>query len=137
MISIQKGLSKDEGVSPVIGVILLVAITVILAAVIAAFVFGYAGSMGKTKVVSVTFERTGTGTADVMFTGGIDTRLLDTLRATTDSTLGSCGTDLTRVGDYVPVGGRITCSGLTQEDHVTVIGFFNDDTQQVLLDTKF
>ena len=38
--------SKDEeAVSPVIGVILMVAITVILAAVIAAFVFGMGGSL--------------------------------------------------------------------------------------------
>ncbi len=36
---------NEEGVSPVIGVILMVAITVILAAVIAAFVFGMGGSL--------------------------------------------------------------------------------------------
>ncbi|MGC9436106.1 MAG: archaellin/type IV pilin N-terminal domain-containing protein, partial [Methanomicrobiales archaeon] len=34
----------EEAVSPVIGVILMVAITVILAAVIAVFVFGLAGN---------------------------------------------------------------------------------------------
>jgi len=45
---------NDEAVSPVIGVILMVAITVILAAVIAAFVFGMAGNIQQTKVVSVT-----------------------------------------------------------------------------------
>ncbi|MDK2781082.1 MAG: archaeal type pilus assembly protein PilA [Archaeoglobi archaeon] len=37
---------KDEAVSPVIGVILMVAITVILAAVIGNFVFGFASKMG-------------------------------------------------------------------------------------------
>ena len=36
---------NDEAVSPVIGVILMVAITVILAAVIAAFVFNMAGDV--------------------------------------------------------------------------------------------
>ncbi|KAF5428275.1 MAG: flagellin (archaellin), FlaG/FlaF family [Candidatus Methanomarinus sp.] len=36
---------NEDGVSPVIGVILMVAITVILAAVIAAFVFGMGGSL--------------------------------------------------------------------------------------------
>ena len=45
---------NDEAVSPVIGVILMVAITVILAAVIAAFVFGMSGNISKTKVVAVT-----------------------------------------------------------------------------------
>ena len=48
--------SKDEdAVSPVIGVILMVAITVILAAVIAAFVFGMGGSLSQAPpTVSIT-----------------------------------------------------------------------------------
>ncbi len=48
---------NDEAVSPVIGVILMVAITVILAAVIAAFVFGMSGNISKTKVVAVTAQQ--------------------------------------------------------------------------------
>ena len=48
---------NEEAVSPVIGVILMVAITVILAAVIAAFVFGMAGNIQKTKVVAATENR--------------------------------------------------------------------------------
>ena len=48
-------LRKDEeAVSPVIGVILMVAITVILAAVIAAFVFGLGGSTEKAPTASIT-----------------------------------------------------------------------------------
>ena len=45
---------NEEAVSPVIGVILMVAITVILAAVIAAFVFGMAGNIQKSHVVAAT-----------------------------------------------------------------------------------
>ena len=41
--------SDEEAVSPVIGVILMVAIVVILAAVIAAFVFGMAGNVATSK----------------------------------------------------------------------------------------
>jgi len=48
---------NEDAVSPVIGVILMVAITVILAAVIAAFVFGMAGDLKPTKIVSVTVDR--------------------------------------------------------------------------------
>ncbi len=44
---------NEEAVSPVIGVILMVAITVILAAVIAAFVFGLGGSQEKAPTASV------------------------------------------------------------------------------------
>lgn len=39
---------NEEAVSPVIGVILMVAITVILAGIIAAFVFGTSGNIKKT-----------------------------------------------------------------------------------------
>ncbi|MCX9010086.1 MAG: type IV pilin N-terminal domain-containing protein [Candidatus Methanoperedens sp.] len=45
---------NEEAVSPVIGVILMVAITVILAAVIAAFVFGLGGSTEKAPTASIT-----------------------------------------------------------------------------------
>ena len=44
----------EEAVSPVIGVILMVAITVILAAVIAAFVFGLGGSQQAAPTASIT-----------------------------------------------------------------------------------
>ena len=44
---------NDDAVSPVIGVILMVAITVILAAVIAAFVFQMSGDIDTTKNYSV------------------------------------------------------------------------------------
>ena len=40
-----KWLRDKKGISPVIGAVLLVAITVILAAVIASFVFGYSGKL--------------------------------------------------------------------------------------------
>ncbi|NHN41234.1 type IV pilin [Halorubellus sp. JP-L1] len=45
-------LTDEEAVSPVIGVILMVAITVILAAVIGAFVLGIGGSQEKTPQAS-------------------------------------------------------------------------------------
>ena len=48
---------NEEAVSPVIGVILMVAITVILGRVIAAFVFGMAGNIQKSKVVAATASR--------------------------------------------------------------------------------
>jgi flagellin-like protein len=51
----KRDLRKDErAVSPVIGVILMVAITVIMAAIIGAFVYGYGGSMTQLKDVSAT-----------------------------------------------------------------------------------
>ena len=63
---------NDEAVSPVIGVILMVAITVILAAVIAAFVFGMAGNISKTKVVAATAQQPDATHIVVTYQGGQD-----------------------------------------------------------------
>jgi len=51
-------LNDDDAVSPVIGVILMVAITVILAAVIASFVLGLGGNQQATPTASFTFDFT-------------------------------------------------------------------------------
>ncbi|RQG97068.1 type IV pilin [Natrarchaeobius chitinivorans] len=50
------GDEQERAVSPVIGVILMVAITVILAAVIAAFVLDLGGSVGQEAQAGVTIE---------------------------------------------------------------------------------
>ena len=53
---VKKLLTDDEGVSPVIGVILMVAITVILAAVIAAFVLGIGDTDDPAPSSSINYE---------------------------------------------------------------------------------
>ncbi len=70
----MKIMKNDEAVSPVIGVILMVAITVILAAVIAAFVFGLAGSTQTTRTVGLTLSlnQSNADHFNVVFTGGAD-----------------------------------------------------------------
>jgi flagellin-like protein len=63
--------TDEEAVSPVIGVILMVAIVVILAAVIAAFVFGMAGSTQTTKTVGMVVTPTDYGGV-ILWQGGSD-----------------------------------------------------------------
>jgi len=53
---VRKLLKEEDAVSPVIGVILMVAITVILAAVIASFVLGLGGSTSKTPQAKFTWD---------------------------------------------------------------------------------
>jgi len=62
---IKKLLQDDDAVSPVIGVILMVAITVILAAVVASFVLGLGDSQQQTPTASFEFDYDGSsdGTA--------------------------------------------------------------------------
>ncbi len=75
---------NEEAVSPVIGVILMVAITVILAAVIAAFVFGMAGNISKTHVVAATLSRPNSSAVTVVFQGGQDAGSLNAVCWTAD-----------------------------------------------------
>lgn len=68
---IQKLLNDDDAVSPVIGVILMVAITVILAAVIATFVLGLGDSLSNTAPqASFDFEYSSGSTVTITHTGG-------------------------------------------------------------------
>ncbi len=68
---IKQLLTDDDAVSPVIGVILMVAITVILAAVIAAFVLGLGDTNDVAPNVSFDYDYDETNTAlDVTVTSG-------------------------------------------------------------------
>jgi flagellin-like protein len=58
-------LTDDDAVSPVIGVILMVAITVILAAVIAAFVLGLGDTNATAPNTSFNYDYQPTGTPEV------------------------------------------------------------------------
>jgi archaeal type IV pilus assembly protein PilA len=141
---------NDEAVSPVIGVILMVAITVILAAVIAAFVFGMSGNISKTKTVAVTVQKQDSSHITVMNNGGQDGSSLTELNATTDPVMTACSGGTFSgsssdgycliTGNPVPVGATMslnsTPSGYNTKTHVIVVGAFNDGSKQVLLDTS-
>jgi archaeal type IV pilus assembly protein PilA len=133
---------NDEAVSPVIGVILMVAITVILAAVIAAFVFGMSGNITKTKIVAVTAQQPDSSHITVTYQGGQDagsftfgnvTVTAEGGAAVTYNNGTSGGTMLTKtVGSYVTA---ISTAGFGGKDHIVATGTFGDGSVQVLLDT--
>jgi flagellin-like protein len=138
---------NDEAVSPVIGVILMVAITVILAAVIAAFVFGMSGNITKTKIVAVTVQQPTASTITVTYAGGQDAQsfsygavtVTNDEGATTTVTYLPVGhevTDPTNGNLTNSVGSTVTATGtFSLKNHVVVVGHFTDSTEQVLLDT--
>ena len=66
---LKKLFTEERAVSPVIGVILMVAITVILAAVIGAFVLGIGGETQETPQVSLSFDQDANG-LDIEHRGG-------------------------------------------------------------------
>ena len=67
---LKKLFTEDRAVSPVIGVILMVAITVILAAVIGAFVLGLGGETQETPQASLSFDLENDGNVSVEHRGG-------------------------------------------------------------------
>jgi flagellin-like protein len=62
--------ADDDAVSPVIGVILMVAITVILAAVIGTFVLGLGSEVQETPAAQFTFDETGSNSITITHDGG-------------------------------------------------------------------
>ena len=67
---LKKLFTEERAVSPVIGVILMVAITVILAAVIGAFVLGLGGETQESPQVSLSFSENPAGNLTVEHRGG-------------------------------------------------------------------
>jgi len=136
---------NEEAVSPVIGVILMVAITVILAAVIAAFVFGMTGNVQTTKNVAVTAKQVGTQ-AVVTYQGGADQASVDYLVIKWDSetyysdtqTSSSMGALKTRNNATCKpsVGHSMKFNGADGDPNpIVVVAHFSDGSEQVVLDT--
>ena len=124
---------KEEAVSPVIGVILMVAITVILAAVIAVFVFGMASDVQTTKTVAATAKQSGTDIL-VTYQGGPDASKVTWLNTTVyDSTGAPDGTD-TKDDPAVGYTKMFIDNGTPAQERVVITAEFDDGTQQVLLD---
>jgi len=124
---------REDAVSPVIGVILMVAITVILAAVIAAFVFGMAGTVKKNYNVAATAAQSGPDQIMITYNGGADAQDVATLDYAILPSGGSIATGTldNTVGFVLATG-----VGTPGKDHVTVTATFVDGTKQVILDTN-
>jgi len=114
----------DDAVSPVIGVILMVAITVILAAVIATFVLGLGDSLRNTAPqASFSFDFTSTDVT-VTHDGG------DTIDASTDTleVVDSSGSGSTAFSGTVNAGTSVT--------HTRAAGSsWNSDTVRVVFES--
>jgi flagellin-like protein len=125
---------NDEAVSPVIGVILCVAITVILAAVVASLVFGMSGNLKGDHTVGLKAEKVTTALITVSVTDSINTDDVESLTATAYQDDGS-----TVTASVDPVAGSVTeITGtftMYHKNRVVVSGKFADNTEQILLDT--
>jgi flagellin-like protein len=104
---LQQFISDDDAVSPVIGVILMVAITVILAAVIGAFVLGIGGNQNVAPQVTFDVEETDTQLTFTHTSGDTIDSANETLSVNGDDVDNSSVTnmpgDTMAVGDFINV----------------------------------
>lgn len=120
---------SEHAVSPVIGVILMVAITVILSAVVAAFVFSTAGNFNQNYLIAATASQVSTDNIDVTYRGGPNHASLEWLNITISD-------DMEHQEFNPNVGYTWTSTNATPaRDHVIVAAHFVDGAEQVILDT--
>jgi len=128
----------NRGVSPVIGVILMVAITVILAAVIGTFVLGLGDSLEQAPQAQLDAEVDDSGNLDISHNGGdsiAETELRITVEDETDDfdsssfTLTGGDTDF-NVGDTIEITSASPGSG---DKQVRVI---HTPSESIILDTE-
>ena len=136
--------TDEDAVSPVIGVILMVAIVVILAAVIAAFVFGMAGSAGTSKNVGMTVtvnSTTGDMGVDILWQGGSDINSMTNISATfngepADEYIPTPVISSLNVGNITQVKAPSGTTSLANT-RIIITGSFTDGSTQVIFDKRF
>ena len=127
-VNIMRYIKDEEAVSPVIGVILMVAITVILAAVIAVFVFGLAGDLeaGSQKDVQITSSTDSDGKVQFTVFSGANVDDISYFKWTN-------GTNANSVpGDDISIGYKNTTNFPKSGAEIIYTAVFNDGTSQVV-----
>ena len=143
---------NEDAMSPVIGTILMVAITVILAAVIGAFVFAVPPNIQKAKVMASSIQiDTNGGTVLLSYHGGPDDIYLTSITVTAPNGTvwytSSADGDLTLNTASSPpptkpkLGAVMTLTPAPDwpagKKHVIAVGQFNDGVQQIIVDSYF
>jgi len=136
---------SESAVSPVIGVILMVAVTVILAAIIATFVLGMVTNIPVTRTLAVTADAPDPDHIILIYKGGPDADSLSYAMVVVTTSDGNIPLyhNLTHANTNIlgnNVGSMVTATattarGFSYKDHVVVTGHFKDGTAQVILET--
>jgi flagellin-like protein len=120
---------NEEAVSEIIGIIILVAVVVILAAIIGSFVFGMAEKVPKGKVVAATAVREDTNVV-VTWNGGLDNDKVIGYDISIDGVMQEAN-----ITPDVGSTRTFTLSSAGPTSHIVVAAAFIDDSSQVVLDT--
>jgi archaeal type IV pilus assembly protein PilA len=122
----------ESAVSESVGVILIVAVTVILAALIAAMALGLTGGLVNTNYnIILTTQHTNTTHVAVSYNGGSDSGRLSSLTITWPSGFQDVITT-PRAGEMYSDPGLIPASS---PHNLVIVGHFTDNKDQVLLNT--
>ena len=136
----KKYLENDEcAVSPVIGVILMVAVTVMLSSIVGSMAFGMVGNINKMNLVVVSAQQTNSTTIEFTFMGGPDAGAVRYLNATVDGgqadPLPDYEPDVGSSWSYTVDSGFHTNGVLPGRNYMVVAATFDDGSAQVVLDT--
>jgi archaeal type IV pilus assembly protein PilA len=133
---------NDEAMSPVIGTILMVMIAVMLGAIIGIYAFGISSNVQNIRIIATSVVQSG---SDILITyqGGqahpdLASMAIIAPNATTFITVSSGGALSTTGTPVCPDVGSVMVlsgAGTSDQDHVMVIGNFNDGSSQVISDT--
>ena len=123
----------EKGVSPVIGVILMVAATIVIAAVVMSMLGSFSPPK-KTYSVAVSASKTSQGKVTLTFIGGPDASLVQSFSGNITDISDSSNNETIKLGSFV--GATMTSNNTyDQGAHVVVYAKFKDSTEQVVLET--
>ncbi len=126
---------NEPGVSEIMGVILILALVVILAAIVAADMLGMLNGLFPFHTVAVTADQTDSTHILVTYRGGADQGSLANLTITWPSGV-SQRIDFPKVGDvYTATNFAAPFNVTSGKDHIVVSAAFANNINQVVLDT--
>ena len=122
----------EDAISPVIGTILLVAITCILATIVSAMVFGMANNTQPAKIIGLTVSTNQSGYGVAMIYGG-------NLASVTsiNASVGSSTESILFKGDNIAVGNKANISQKLTGQRLVLIGVGDDGSRQVLFERQY
>jgi len=138
---------KEEGVSPVMGTILMVAITIVISALVMAMSYGLAEKSRQSYIVTFQLVDQKADDFTVLFYGGPDIEYLQGVKMMVDGVVYVDYTGSLTVGEQwyfkngqTPTGPgaqsvTVSLSPGKNDDHLIVVGKFPNDVEAVLIDT--
>lgn len=133
----MNGTNRESAVSEVIGVVLIVALTVIMAAIVAAYMFGMIPSIPSPRTIAFTASQQDSNHTIIVYHGGPDQASLVSLNITWPSGFRQLVTS-PKIGDTYsainPESGT-NINVTSGKDHIVIAGTFANNVQQVVLDT--